>query len=78
MPNLHAHYHHGNIKAFRQELDGTGSAVPSSGGGGRSGTSAGKSWTMSGMNGVPVKADPNERDQYGRTWVLVTDTYLAI
>lgn len=69
MPNLHAHYHHGNVKAFRQELDGT--STPANGG--RSSlnpgsASGGRSWTL-GMHGPPVKADPNERDALGRTSV---------
>ncbi len=61
MPNLHAHYYHGNVKAFRQELDG---AAPSANGA-RQSSSGGRSWTLSGF--VP-KADPNERDPLGRTY----------
>lgn len=68
MPNLHAHYHHGNVKAFRQELDGT--AAPSNGGRtlNPGSASGGRSWTMNG-NGLQMKGDPNERDALGRTWV---------
>ncbi|KLT41743.1 RCC1/BLIP-II protein [Cutaneotrichosporon oleaginosum] len=60
MPNLHAHYYHGNVKAFRQELDGASPAAN----GARQSSSGGRSWTLSGF--VP-KADPNERDALGRT-----------
>ncbi|BEI83868.1 hypothetical protein CcaverHIS002_0404720 [Cutaneotrichosporon cavernicola] len=60
MPNLHANYYHGNVKAFRQELDGAASTTS----GARQSSSAGRSWTLSGF--VP-KADPNERDALGRT-----------
>ena len=77
MGNLHVHFYHGNVKAFRQELDGSGGqntnvATGTSGsgskmGGGVGSGSVGKSWTMSGLTSVPVKADPNDRDQYGRT-----------
>lgn len=67
MPNLHAHYYHGNVKAFRQELDGT----PAVNGGQRSGAgpssaSGGRSWTLTAF-AQPVKGDPNERDAFGRT-----------
>ncbi|KAK8869660.1 hypothetical protein IAR55_000228 [Kwoniella newhampshirensis] len=76
MPNLHVHYHNGNIKAFRQELEGTANNNPGSvnggaGGGGKGigpgSASGGKSWSMGGFTGVPVKADINERDNLGRT-----------
>lgn len=73
MPNLHVHYLNGNVKAFRQELDGTGGGNGAGGGGGGGGwkgpgsAGAGRSWTMNGMSGVPSKGDPNERDQFGRT-----------
>ncbi|WWD16076.1 hypothetical protein CI109_100501 [Kwoniella shandongensis] len=72
MPNLHVHYHNGNIKLFRQELDGTANNnnTNNNGGGGKIGpgsASGGKSWSMSGLSGVPVKADINERDSLGRT-----------
>jgi hypothetical protein len=60
MPNLHVHYHHNNVKAFRQELDGTAPKSTAGYGGG----SLGKSWTLGGVGG---KADPNERDALGRT-----------
>ncbi|KIR59891.1 hypothetical protein I314_04326 [Cryptococcus bacillisporus CA1873] len=74
MPNLHVHFLNGNVKAFRQELDGTaGGCTPKGGNGGGGGlgpSSAsggnGKSWMMSGM-GAGGKADPNERDMFGRT-----------
>ncbi|TXT07152.1 hypothetical protein VHUM_03322 [Vanrija humicola] len=63
MPNLHAHYYHGNVKAFRQELDGTAThALPSQGS-----ASGGRSWSAGGFTCPPVKADPNERDGLGRT-----------
>jgi hypothetical protein len=64
MPNLHVHYFHGNVKAFRQELDGTAPKVGGGGGGGVGSGSFGKSWTLGGIGG---KADPNERDVFGRT-----------
>jgi hypothetical protein len=71
MPNLHVYYYHGNVKAFRQELDGTspGSTNGQHGrnGGGVGSGSVGKSWTLGGFAGAPVKADPNERDSLGRT-----------
>ena len=79
MPNLHVHYYHGNVKAFRAELDGTASANSSAngggGGGGGSGNrgqvgsvgSAGRSWTLHGLS--YAKADPNERDALGRRYV---------
>ncbi|ORY24955.1 hypothetical protein BCR39DRAFT_545340 [Naematelia encephala] len=74
MPNLHVHFLNGNIKAFRQELDGTGGPNTGAGGGvggggwkGPGSASGGKSWTLSGMSGMPTKADPNERDAFGRT-----------
>ncbi|WVR05289.1 hypothetical protein IAU60_002302 [Kwoniella sp. DSM 27419] len=75
MPNLHVHFLNGNVKAFRQELEGSAQTGggPGGGGGGWKGgvgpgsASGGKSWTMSGMSAPPVKADINERDQYGRT-----------
>lgn len=70
MTNLHAHYYHGSVKAFRQELDGTSPAVNGGGhrnsAGGPSSASAGKSWTLSAF-APPVKGDPNERDAFGRT-----------
>lgn len=75
MPNPHVHFLNGNVKAFRQELDGTaGGCTPkggNGGGGGGLGPSSssggnGKSWMMSGM-GASGKADPNERDVFGRT-----------
>ena len=73
MPNLHVHYYHGNVKAFRSELDGSAaaarerensgapSAPPASAG------SFGKSWTLGGTLAGQGKADPNERDALGRT-----------
>jgi hypothetical protein len=65
MPNLHAYFYHGNVKLFRQELDGTGTqSHKGGGGGGGGGGSLGKSWTMSGVGG---KGDANERDGLGRT-----------
>ncbi|OCF36502.1 hypothetical protein I316_01751 [Kwoniella heveanensis BCC8398] len=83
MPNLHVHFGNGNLKAFRQELDGTGTAAGGSGsnnngngggwkanGVGPGSASGGRSWTMGGWGGnagPPVKADINERDQFGRT-----------
>lgn len=69
MPNLHAHYYHGNLKAFRQELDGTAAAAQKQerGNNGVGSASFGKSWTLSGGAGGVVKADPNERDAFGRT-----------
>ncbi|KAL1405470.1 hypothetical protein Q8F55_009102 [Vanrija albida] len=82
MPNLHAHYYHGNVKAFRQELDGTAThALPSQAGAGSSSNangatgkslnpgsaSGGRSWSAGGFTCPPVKADPNERDALGRT-----------
>jgi hypothetical protein len=76
MPNLHAYYYHGNVKAFRAEIDpsssgsGTGSGNNHSGGGGGGGSgSAGRSWTMSnlGMMNDQRRGDPNERDGFGRT-----------
>ncbi|ORX33429.1 hypothetical protein BD324DRAFT_606179 [Kockovaella imperatae] len=82
MGNLHVHFYHGNFKAFRQELDGTGggsgmggsgangvggSGVGSGKGGGAG--SIGKSWSGGGgvNGGGQARADPNERDQFGRT-----------
>ncbi|WVQ71777.1 hypothetical protein IAR50_001318 [Cryptococcus sp. DSM 104548] len=75
MTNLHLHFWNGNVKAFRQELDGTGGGqTPAKGGGGGGGSGIGpgsasggngKSWLMSGMAGS--KGDPNERDMFGRT-----------
>ncbi|WVQ98856.1 hypothetical protein IAU59_005987 [Kwoniella sp. CBS 9459] len=83
MPNLHVHFGNGNLKAFRQELDGTASNsnnTNNGGGGGGGGgwkgnangvgpgsASGGRSWSMGGWSGPPVKADINERDQHGRT-----------
>ncbi|TYJ56674.1 hypothetical protein B9479_002604 [Cryptococcus floricola] len=75
MTNLHLHFWNGNVKAFRQELEGTGGGQAPAKGGGGGGNSGigpgsasggnGKSWLMSGMTGS--KGDPNERDMYGRT-----------
>lgn len=63
MPNLHVHYLNGNVKAFRQELDGSASSSSKNTSGGQG--SLGKSWSGLGYmsNG---KADPNERDAFGR------------
>lgn len=72
MPNLHAHYYLGNVKQFRQELDTSLSSSSSKGGGGGGGQvgSAGKSWGNGGMEmRSGGKADPNERDSLGRTYV---------
>lgn len=68
MVNLHAHYYHGNVKAFRQELDGTAppASTPRSGAN-PSSASGGRSWTQNGFAQASVKADPNERDALGRT-----------
>jgi hypothetical protein len=65
MPNLHVYYLNGNVKAFRQELDGS-SGKNTSQAGHAGGGSLGKSWGAGGYmsNG---KADPNERDAFGRT-----------
>ena len=75
MPNLHAHYYLGNVKQFRQELDTSTSSSSKHGHGhGQAHIgSAGRSWGTSvemrgGVGGV--KTDPNERDSYGRTYVL--------
>ncbi|KAL7424397.1 hypothetical protein Q5752_000079 [Cryptotrichosporon argae] len=83
MPNLHAHYYHGNVKAFRQELDGTGAGAQAASGGGGGGkglnpgsASGGRSWTLGGMAMVH-KADPNERDQQGRTVLHLAASSLA-
>lgn len=75
--NLHAFYYHGNLKAFRAELDGSSTNTKShtsSGNAVNSGSaSGGRSWTgVSGMMmmaaaGSGGKADPNERDALGRT-----------
>jgi hypothetical protein len=68
MPNLHAHYYHGNLKAFRAELDGTGGRAggdKTAGGGGVGSGSLGRSWTM--QSAGLGKGDPNERDAFGRT-----------
>jgi hypothetical protein len=75
MPNLHVHYYHGNVKAFRSELDGSAAAArdrENSGAGGVSGPppgagSFGKSWTLGGALAGQGRADPNERDALGRT-----------
>ncbi|WWC89884.1 uncharacterized protein L201_004812 [Kwoniella dendrophila CBS 6074] len=77
MPNLHVHYHNGNIKAFRQELDNSNTGGGGGGGGGwknnnnankdPGSASGGRSWSMTGFNTIPVKTDINERDQLGRT-----------
>ncbi|WWC69338.1 uncharacterized protein I206_103276 [Kwoniella pini CBS 10737] len=69
MPNLHVHYQNGNVKAFRQELDGSTNINNTKGGNINPGSASGggKSWSMNGFIGVPIKTDINERDQYGRT-----------
>ncbi|OCF55793.1 hypothetical protein L486_06545 [Kwoniella mangroviensis CBS 10435] len=68
MPNLHVHYYNGNIKAFRQELDGSHTYNTGGKGGINPGSaSGGKSWSISGFSTGSVKADINERDQFGRT-----------
>ncbi|WWC60971.1 uncharacterized protein I303_103548 [Kwoniella dejecticola CBS 10117] len=69
MPNLHVHYHNGNVKAFRQELDGSSNTSNTKGNNVNPGSASGggKSWSMNGFIGVPVKTDINERDQHGRT-----------
>lgn len=74
MPNLHVHYYHGNVKAFRAELDGTAStqrerenSSANAGYSGGASASLGKSWTLGGVNAGMGKADPNERDALGRT-----------
>ena len=77
MPNLHVNYYHGNVKAFRAELDGSAAAArdrenSGASGGGGSGVPAGagsfgKSWTLGGTLAGLGKADPNERDALGRT-----------
>lgn len=80
MPNLHVHYHNGNIKAFRQELDNNNNNNAGGGGGNwknnannnPGSASGGKSWSMSGFNIIPVKTDVNERDQFGRTYVCLS------
>lgn len=66
MVNLHVHYIHGNVKAFRQELDGNGSAASLSNKAGAG--SLGKSWNGLGtLSGPSGKGDANERDSFGRT-----------
>ena len=62
MGNLHVHFYHGNFKAFRQELDGSGGGQGMGGGQGVSSAkggsgSVGKSWSLSGGMGS-VKGDP--------------------
>ncbi|WVW82934.1 hypothetical protein I302_104949 [Kwoniella bestiolae CBS 10118] len=68
MPNLHVHYYNGNVKAFRQELDGSNNSSHAGGKGVNPGSaSGGRSWSIGGFSGGPVKSDINERDQFGRT-----------
>ncbi|WRT67262.1 uncharacterized protein IL334_004229 [Kwoniella shivajii] len=86
MPNLHVHYYNGNIKLFRQELDGSnnnnnnngnnaGNNNNNNGGGGSA--SGGKSWTMSGFTSLPSKSDINERDSFGRTVLHLASSSLT-
>lgn len=77
MPNLHVHYYHGSLKAFRQELDGTANTAGKQEKNGAS-SSLGKSWTMSNGVGNNGKADPNERDAFGRTYVFLSSPLLKL
>lgn len=81
MNNLHAAFALRNLKAFRQELDGTGpNAAHQRGahGHGVGSGSAGRSWQLKEFaQSTPVKADPNERDVQGRTWVASLDVCVS-
>lgn len=70
MPNLHAHYYLGNVKQFRQELD-TSTSSSSKHAQSHVG-SGGRSWgaSVEMRSGIGGRTDPNERDSYGRTYVL--------
>ncbi|WVN86717.1 uncharacterized protein L203_101889 [Cryptococcus depauperatus CBS 7841] len=82
MPNLHTHFFNSNVKAFRQELDGTaGGSFKNNGGSGTGiepgSASGGKSWAASGMTMQQEKADPNEKDMWGRTVLHLAASSLA-